>query len=198
MLCSAVEQNLRATKRLLLLQLISEGRPDSVYSDPANGLYIFMSKLPSEVCLEPTVTRVVSSRQTHLTAAHPSLEGGEGPKSNYTMLQAFCFLQSNKSCCCGDGPDVTWAECPRSHGTTASSATGLTPRAQSSSALGKPEGFCDSAKLRIPTESGFPTSNYPDPRGCWVRRNGKWAAAHQLHGAPGSSHWEEQEQECAL
>lgn len=92
-LCSAVEQNLRATKRLSLLQLISEGRPDSVYSDPANGFYIFMSKLPSEVCLEPTVTRVVSSRQTHLTAAHPSLEG-EGPKSNYTMLQAFCFLHS--------------------------------------------------------------------------------------------------------
>lgn len=62
MLCSAVEQNPCATKRLLLLQLISESRLDSVYSDPANGVYIFMSKPLTEVCLEPTATRVVSSR----------------------------------------------------------------------------------------------------------------------------------------
>lgn len=94
MLCSAVEQNPCTTKRLLLLQLISEGRLDSVYSDPANGVYIFMSQPLTEVCLEPTATRVVSSRQTDLTAVHPSLEGGEGPKSNYKMLQAFCFLHS--------------------------------------------------------------------------------------------------------
>lgn len=92
MLCSAVEQNLRATKRLSLLQLISEGRPDSVYSDPANGLYIFMSKLPSEVCLEPTVTRVVSSRQTHLTAAHPSLEKGLRATTQCSKPSASCTV----------------------------------------------------------------------------------------------------------
>lgn len=64
----------RQTKWLLLLQLIFEGRLDSVYSDSANGLRIFMAKPPTEVCLEPKAVRVVTSR--HILQLCPLSLGG--------------------------------------------------------------------------------------------------------------------------